>query len=112
MSDEELRGLLKRSKPFLEVPLGVPKRLNPPVPLHHTGQHAHQWIKLDRRIEAPYERREINQTDAFAVIEAGATQFKGTTFARHTCMQNGSLAAQHSVFDVQELLNSIQGKHS
>jgi hypothetical protein len=78
MSDTDLGDLLSRSEPFKKDTNG-PKKMRSLVPLHHTGQHAHQWTKLDRMIDAPYQRHRINQTDMFAVIEAGATQFKGTS---------------------------------
>jgi ribosomal protein L21 len=46
-----------------------------------------QWERLDCRVMRPFVAAEITQQDIFAVIEAGPTQFKGTS---------GALCVSHS----------------
>jgi hypothetical protein len=76
MSDKELKRLLRKSEPTHKTTEG-PRKVAPAVPWHQTGPFEHQWTRLPERITEQYTAHSINQTDIFAVIEAGHGQFKG-----------------------------------
>ena len=78
MSEHELLQLLEQTKQMggAQKKTQGPVKVKPPIPEYKSGQFAQQWTRLEEPIE-PYKSPDINQTDMYAVIEAGHSQYKG-----------------------------------
>lgn len=78
MSEQELRELLQKTARMggPQKKTQGPVKVKPLTPEYKQGQFAQQWTRLDEPVQ-PFKSPDINQTDMFAVIEAGHSQYKG-----------------------------------